>query len=269
MRAWYCWTGAPPLDELLRAIARREFGAGAEDDVLEAWKRFSEAIREFPDTGPNWGTNNAVASPFFFQKPKPRAVTYENSWTDPDLWSRQADLNPYWPYVPRRLILWPDFTNRVNAAERYPRFFSLPVFQKYLALSADRMERGLEAYRRAALRAPAGKQYRAFREVLLAEQLQRMMRSEHALLEFEDLRFRFHTTSDRGAKRRLLDRMTAILEEELVRTKASWETARRDSRLGYEWEQDYVYTPETIEEKFQLLESTLREHLPAARNQLE
>lgn len=268
VRAWYCWTEAPPLEDLLRAIARREFGAGSEDDVLAAWQHFSEAIRQFPDTGPNWGTNNAVASPFFFEKPKPRAVTFENSWTDQELWSRQSSVNPYWPYVPRRLFLWPDFTNRVNVAERYPRFFSLPVFLKYLALSADRMERGLQVYRRAALHAPAHKQYQAFREVLLAEQIQRMMRSEHALLEFENLRFQFHTITRREQKMRILDRMEAILEEELARTEASWETARRDSRLGYEWEQDYIYTPETIQEKLRLLEITLREQLPAARRRL-
>lgn len=115
-------------------------------------------------------------------------------------------MNPYWPYVPRRLILWPDFTNKVNAAERYVRPFSLPVFQKYLRLAAEEMEKGLKDYRRAALAAPLGKQPGAFREVLLAEQLQRMMRSEHALLEFEDLRLRIETKGGAG-----VERLAAIL----------------------------------------------------------
>ena len=39
--------------------------------------------------------------------------------------------------------------------------------------------------------------------------------------------------------------MTRILKEEMARTIDSLETARRDSRLGYEWEQDYIYTPDT------------------------
>ena len=47
-------------------------------------------------------------------------------------------------------------------------FFSIPVFQKHLLLAADRMERGLQSYRQAALRAPAAKQKPACREVLLA-----------------------------------------------------------------------------------------------------
>jgi len=268
IRAWDSWSEAPPIDELLRSVARRDFGPGSEAKVLAAWKSFSEASRLVPDTGPNWGTCNAVAAPFFFQKPKPRAMTLEHSWNDQRLWSRESQLNAYWPYVPARLFLWPDFSNRINVAERYVKPFSLPVFQKYLLLAADKMEEGLKSYREAALRAPSRKQAGAFREVLLAEQLQRMMRSEHALLEFEDLRYRLGNSRDSAGALDLLDRMEAILKAELIRTGASWETARRDSRLGYEWEQDYIYTPETINEKRKLLRLVLNEQFPARRWEL-
>ncbi len=268
MRAWYSWSDAPPLDELLRSIARREFGPGSEPLVLKAWDYFSQAIRLVPDTGPNMGTNNAVAAPLFFEKPAPRAMTLDHSWEDPQAWSRTSQLNPYWPYVPSRLILFPDFTNRVNVAERYARPFSLPVFNKYLSLAADRMETGLESYRQAALRAPDAKQRTAFREVLLAEQMQRMMRSDRAVLEFEDLRFSLAKVApaERGA---ILDRMTAILREETERTRHSLETARHDSRLGYEWEQDYIYTPDTIRQKLELLNRTLNVEIPAYRKRLK
>ena len=195
-----------------------------------------------PDTGPTWGTNNAVATPLFFERPEtPRIVSFEHSWIDQDKWSQVCRVNPYWPYTPAEFILYPDFTNQVNVAERYVRPFTLPVFQKYLLLAADEMEKGLESYRAAALAAPASRQKGAFREVLLAEQLQRMIRSEHAVLEFEDLRFRL-ANNDPSERLRMLDRMTEILKDEIVRTQASLETARRDSRLGYEWEQDYLST---------------------------
>jgi hypothetical protein len=267
MRAWYAWSDAPPLDDLLRRIARREFGAGNEDAVLAAWKHFSAAIQVYPDTGPNWGSCNALASPLFFAKPKPRAMTVAHSWTDQGLWSRESQLNPYWPYVPARLFFWPDFSNRHNAAQSYIGFFTVPVFQKYLTLAADRMEEGLQSYRRASLAAPASKQTGALREVLLAEQLQRMMRSEHAIIEFEGLRLSLARSVDAAEKRELLRKMTALLQEERDRTRSSWETARRDSRLGYEWEQDYIYTPDTIEEKLKLLDETLNCQIPAYRQQ--
>lgn len=266
VRAWHSWTEAPGLEDLLGNIARREFGSGSE--VLEAWRNFSSAIQVYPDTGPNWGSNNAVAAPIFFEKPRPRAMTLRYSWSDQELWSRESQLNPYWPFVPRRLFLWPDFDNKVNAAERYVRPFSLPVFQKYLNLAADRMEKGLEHYRRAALSAPDWKRKDAFREVLLAEQIQRMMRSEQALLEFEDLRFRLARSQNPGEQGGFLDRMTSILKEETVRTEAALETARRDSRLGYEWEQDYIYTPYTLEEKLAVLRTGLVDQIPAYRRSL-
>ena len=265
LRAWYSWSEAPPLDELLRAIARREFGPGSEKTALEAWDRFSRAIRLVPDTGPNMGTTNSIGSAFFFEKPQPRAMTVEHSWTDQQRWIREAYINPYWPYAPARVIVWPDFTNQVNVAARYAQPFSLPVFNKYLLLAADEMEAGLKSYRQAALKAPERKRYGAFREVLLAEQLQRMMRSDQAILEFEDLRFNLAKTSERAERARMLGRMSAILKDEIARTQASLETQRRDSRLGYEWEQDYFYTPYVLEEKLKLLRVTLDEQVPAYR----
>jgi hypothetical protein len=57
--------------------------------------------------------------------------------------------------------------------------------------------------------------------------------------------------------------MTVIIQEEIPRTRAALETARRDSRLGYEWEQDYIYWPEVIEKKLQMLKITLNDEIPA------
>ncbi len=268
LRGWTSWSDAPPLDTLLRQIARREFGLHAEAQVLSAWDHFSRAIRLVPDTG--WGTMgtcNAVAAPLFFSLPEPRTLTYLHSFWDQEAMLKDADINPYWPYVPTRFILFPDFTNRVNKAEAYAKPFTLPVFTKYLLAAADEMEKGLESYRAAALQAPAAKKLHAFREVLLAEQLERMMRSEVAVLQFEDLRFHLAQATLGAEQARLLDQMTALLKDEIPRTEAARETARRDSRLGYEWEQDYLYSPKIMEEKLKLLRKTLRDEIPAYRRE--
>jgi hypothetical protein len=144
---------------------------------------------------------------------------------------------------------------------------SLRVFNKYLLKAADEMGKGLESYRMAALKTPASKRPQALREVLLAEQIERMMRSNKAVLEFEDLRFHLAKTDAPEEQKRILDRMTNILKEELPRTNEALETARRDSRLGYEWEEDYIYWPETLEKKIELLKKTLNEQIPAYRRQ--
>jgi hypothetical protein len=266
IRAWYSWTDAPPLDDLLRQVARSEFGSGSEEAVLAAWKHFSDAIRLVPDTGPNMGTTNSIGSPFFFDEPQPRTMTVEHSWAIAGVRGGGVPINYYWPFAPRRVILNPDFSNRINVAEQYARPFTLPVFNKYLLLAAGEMEKGLERYRTAALAAPAEKRRTAYREVLLAEQIERMMRSDEAILEFEDLRFRLHHAPDQAEKQHMLDRMTVILSDEIARTQSAFETARRDSRLGYEWEQDYFYTPHVLEEKLAQLREVLDRELPAYRS---
>ncbi|MGA2072699.1 MAG: hypothetical protein ABSH52_04280 [Terriglobia bacterium] len=98
----------------------------------------------------------------------------------------------------------------------------------------------------------------------MAEQIERMTRSNHAILEFEDLRFRLNT-SESGQQKEIPEQVATILRDEINRTAASLKTARRDSRLGYEWETDYFYTPEGLEEKLRLLKLTLDVQIPVYR----
>ncbi len=280
LRAWACWTGAPPFEELLGAHAARYFGTTNRDRVLQAWKHFSEAIRLVPDTGPNFGTNNAVGNPIFLQEPPLRTVTFQYSWTDFDKWKGYlgAQINPCWPFTVTRMVFYPDFTNQTNAAENYARGATgvvvgpetklLPVFLKYLRRAADQMERGLKLYRAAALESPEAKREQAVREVVVAEQLQRMMQSDAAILEFEDLRLQQEAEQDPGKATALLDRMEALLREEIERTDLALLAASRDSRLGFQFEQDYVYTPYSLREKLELLRETLDTQMPERRQNL-
>jgi hypothetical protein len=280
LRAWYCWSNAPPLDELLGAMAARDFGAAGKDAVLKAWNLFSQAIRLVPDTGPTMGTSNAVGNPLFFQQAPARTATFKHSWTDEDQWMGYlgGEINPYWPFTVSRLVFYPDFTNQTNKAERYARDVSgieatgnvqvLPVFLKHLRLAADRMGEGLTLYRAAALDSPASKRQSALREVILAEQIQRMLLSNHAILEFEDLRLQLATNQAGQEAATILDRMERIVREELARTELSLLAATRDSRLGFQFECDYVYTPYSLREKLRSLHDTLETQMAEQRNKM-
>lgn len=277
LRAWTCWTDAPPFDDVLGAIASRIFGADSREDVLKAWDHFSSAIRLVPDTGPRMGTNGAIGNPLFFEEPPARAATYNYSWSNkgPEAGYLGNGLIPYWPFTIFYLVFCPDFTNRTNRAETYARTASgvqppeevnvLPTFLKYLHNAVAEMEKGLVLYRAAALRSPQQKRVEAMREVVVAEQLQRMMLSNHAILSFEDLRMQFVTEANAERAKDLLDRMESILRDEIVRTEQSLVAASRDSRLGFQFEQDYVYTPYSLREKLRVLRDTLERQLPEAR----
>ncbi|MFO7975356.1 MAG: hypothetical protein R6V12_12055, partial [Candidatus Hydrogenedentota bacterium] len=281
LRAWTCWSDAPAFEELLGAVAARTFGVGQKEMVLKAWEHFSEAIRLMPDTGPNMGTNNAIGNPLFFQEPPIRTATFTHSWKDHKKWTGYSGsmLNPYWPFTVSRMVFYPDFTNRTNRAERYARRATgvvvepetrvLPVFLKYLRKASEHMEEGLKLYRTAALASPESKRQQAVREVVVAEHIQRMMQSNCAVLEFEDLRLELVEEEDPGKARAILDKMKAILREEIARTERSLLAASHDSRLGFQSEQDYVYTPYSLREKLESLHETLEKHVPEYREQLE
>jgi hypothetical protein len=277
LRAWYCWSDAPPLEELLGAIAARTFGPGGKEPVLKAWNLFSQAIRLVPDTGPTMGTSNSIGNPLFFQEPPARTVTFKYSWTDEDMWMGYmgGEINPHWPFTVSRLVFYPDFTNQTNRAEQYARGATgvqvgkevavLPIFLKYLRLAGDRLGEGLDLYRAAALRSPPSKRDGALREVVVAEQVQRMLLSNHAILEFEDLRLKLAAEPKTQEATTLLDRMETILREEIARTKLSLLAATRDSRLGFQFETDYVYTPYSLREKLESLRDTLERQLAQRR----
>ena len=280
LRAWSCWSAALPLTELLGAFAARDFGTGGREKVLKAWDHFSQAIRLVPDTGPNMGTNSSVGNPLFFAEPPARTVTFKHSWTDHDQWLGYfgGSIVPYWPFTVFYLVFCPDFSNRTNRAEEYARGVSgvdvsagtavLPVFLEALRLASEQMELGLRLYRAAALESPPAKRQRAVREVLIAEQVQRLLQSDAAILEFEDLRLQ-QTAAAGPLALALLDRMEAILHQELKRTQLALQAATHDSRLGFQLEQDYVYTPYSLREKLAILRETLKQQLPAARRRAE
>jgi hypothetical protein len=272
LRAWTCWSDAPSKDELLAMAAAAIFGEQQKDLVLAAWDHFSKAIRLVPDTGPNMGTNNAIGNPLFFEEPPLRTLTYHHSWEDP---SKVQHVNPYWPFTVSRMVFYPDFSNKVNKAELYARSATgvevrndtpvLPVFLKYLQRAADEMEEGLKLYRKAALASPEAGRAEAVKEVIVAEQMQRMMLSDHAVLQFEDLRLRWAKEQNAEKKKAILDQMEAVAREELARTELSLLAATRDSRMGFQFEQDYVYTPYSLGEKINVLKDTLHKQIPTAR----
>jgi len=274
IRAWTCWSNGPSRDELFEKMASSMFGSENRELVLKAWDHFSKAIRYVPDTGPNMGTNGAIGNPLFFRKPPLRGVTFDHSWWDANLQACQT-VNPYWPFTISRMVFFPDFSNKTNKAENYARSATgiqvsrnvklLPVFLKYLKLAIDEMEEGLKFYREAALKSNEQKRKNAVHEVIVAEQMQRMMQSDHAILEFEDHRLQLAREKNANKFDHILDKMENILRKEIVRTELSLLAASRDSRLGFQHEQDYVYTPFSLEEKIRVMRETLEKHIPQAR----
>jgi hypothetical protein len=95
-----------------------------------------------------------------------------------------------------------------------------------------------------------------------------MLCSLDAILDFEQQRLELAKSTDRVAAEHLLDQLTAIAEDEIHRTQRSLRLTELDSRLGYQMEMDYVYSPMVLEEKLQLLQRTVAREIPAYRRKL-
>jgi len=141
----------------------------------------------------------------------------------------------------------------------------LPVFLKYLRLTTDKLGEGLALYRAAAMASPEAKRAGALREVIIAEQHHRMLLSSQAILTFEDMRLQLAAETDPAEAAALLGAMEAILREEIDRTEIALIAMRHDSRLGFQFECDYVYSPYSLGEKLEVLRDTLDRQLPAYR----
>ena len=226
------------------------------------------------------GTSNSIGNPLFFREPVARTATFRYSWTDQEAWTGYlgGELNPFWPYTVSRLVFYPDFTNQVNKAEEYARSKSgvivekedavLPAFLMRLRQASGLIEEGLIHYRDAALESPESKRIQALKEVIIAEQLLRTLQSNHAILEFEDLRLQFVKEKDQDKAGNILDIMEGILRDEIDRTELSLLAVTRDSRLGFQQECDYVYTPYSLKEKLGVLQETLDTLIPSAREKM-
>ena len=61
--------------------------------------------------------------------------------------------------------------------------------------------------------------------------------------------------------------MTEIIRSEIARTERALLAMNHDSRIGFQYEVDYVYTPYSMQEKLRVLQDTLDRQLPSYRAQ--
>ena len=151
LRAWYSWSDAPPIASCC-GIARREFGAGSEELVLKAWEQFSGRSAGFRIRAPPWAPTVQLRSLLFRETQTGAYANARTFMAGSGPLDGGTGINPYWPYVLPLVSALAGLQRYKQTWRRdYARPFSLAVFNKYLLLAADEMQKGLESYRRAAL----------------------------------------------------------------------------------------------------------------------
>jgi hypothetical protein len=236
---WHIWSQPPDPSDLLGRLARRDFGPGAEAHALRAWKLFSEAIRQYPFSGPMamGVVQKGPAHPLFFDPNYRPAHGAGRQFTNDLNWTR-----PWGPELTVR-----QFTEM-------ERLWS----------------RGVAELERAVNEAAPGLRPNARRELGVAQALLACIRSVIHVGRFYKLRDRLY----QGGDPKVLDEMVSVARAELENAQRALPAVCADSRLGYanSGKNDQtgvpragIYSPGSIEKKMAQLRRLLDHDIPQYR----
>jgi hypothetical protein len=237
---WLSYTNSPAPEELLRSIARRDFGAGQEDLVVGAWADFSEAIWHYPFYyNLSYTMNAGYAQPF---------------WLDP----KAKNPRPW-----RR-----GFVNSLQAMSMAPTGQgpgSGPENRARMAKLYEHWSAGLQKLRQAADAAPPCVKAEAESQWRTARSFGDKAEVTLRLVRWLDARDRFYAAKDRADAAAALDDLERTGREELTAARTALPLYLRDSRMGHLNHGRGCFTAGTIEWKIGLLDRTLAEELPKLR----
>jgi hypothetical protein len=237
---WLSYTNAPAADDLLAAIARRDFGPGGSRAAVEAWSKFSQAIWHYPFYfGLSYTMNAGLAQPFWLN---PRAV-------NPRPWRR-------------------GFVNSLKTMQLSDSGLGAGSGREN-RLRLGELQRGWQAglvdLRKAVDAAPPCARQRASDHWHDARSFGDKVDMTVRLVRWFDARDKLQQAHDPRTAGAALDELEAVGREELAADKAATEMYLRDSRLGYLNHGRGCFTAMSILAKIDTLEKTLREDLPTLR----
>jgi hypothetical protein len=230
----------PPGNDVLRDLARMNYGDAAEPLVLQAWQRFSGGIRRFPYSdavsrlpGP---LQKGPSHPLFLD-PAVKGFGAWRSWQNDLGWTR--------PWGPE-------------------------IAAKYLAIVRDRYREGAEDLRRAVEKTDEAGQREALRgEWRIARAIEASLTTTLHLIEWIPVRDRFAAVRDASERRQLAARLRDIAERERANAEEILPLLEKDSRIGYASEGGGVlrgglFTPDLVRWKIGQLDDVLQRQLPEA-----
>ncbi|HLJ17658.1 MAG TPA: hypothetical protein VKV15_24390 [Bryobacteraceae bacterium] len=240
---WNIWEYSEDAETTLRRIATRDFGEAASGYALRAWRLFSDAIQQYPFSGPMamGVVQKGPAHPLFFDpnyRPRHgsgRQFKNDLTWTRP--WGPELAISQ----MEKMERLWTLGFDELLQAER-------------AADPADRPE--------------------VHRELGVAAALLACIRSTAHVGRFYMLREQLQAATDKKKARDLLDSMIRVAQAEIRNAREALPYVRADSRLGYansgKGDQSGVsragiYSPGSIEKKIAQVERMLHEEIPAYR----
>lgn len=243
------WTPSPPPEEMLAAIAKRDFSSEAGPLVLEAWRYWSEGIRHYiPTDEDQYGPFRVGPSyPMVFR----RGVQMQASWHA--MFGNQIVLTNYSPGEGSRQSLG---ISRVDVEIR--------SLQRML----DCMQQGNACLENAIRLTPDHKQEDGMRMLGLGRFIANAVKTTIHIKQWWKLKMRLFNEPQVTAAHEILCEMERLAELEIANSEDTIPLVDADSRLGWEPSMDYMTDSDHIRWKINQVRSVLENEFSDYRKSL-
>jgi hypothetical protein len=244
------WSPSEPIERAAAAIARRDFGPAAAPLVVEAWRDWSEATRDYVPT------NEDQYGPFRIGPAYPM------------LFQRLAELPETWHATLGRRIVNVDYRPH-EGARQSPGPSRFPVEIRALERMAERWQQGLERLERALEQTPARKRPALGEMIGLGRFILHSIRTTIHMKQWWLLKQELWCEPDPVRAGEILDRMVALAEIEIANAEATIPLVEADSRLGWEPTMEYMADRAHLEWKIAVTRRAIEHEIPGYRQSLE
>ncbi|MBO9604559.1 MAG: hypothetical protein J7639_01335 [Paenibacillaceae bacterium] len=246
---WSYWSPSPRPEELYEAIARRDYGAAAAPPALDAWRHWSEAIRDYvPTNEDQYGPFRVGPSyPLVFRQ----AVKLPEAWHA--LWGNLIVLTDYKPLEDPR---------------QSPGAARVAVELRALERMLARWQTGNECLEQALPLVPARKLPEARRLLGMNRFIVLTIRTTLHAKRWWLLKMRLGLEPDPVQAGALLDEMARLAAAEIANAEAAIPLVQADSRLGWEPSMDYMTDAAHLRWKIEQVQAVLEVEFPQYRKSL-
>ena len=236
--------GETDINALLKKVASRDYGAEVADDIVKAWKIWSDSMEYYVGTnedqyGP-WRTGPSY--PFIFQPNISRTMT-----------SKEIKFPCTAPGIIKTVYTPYENENQTPGPIRNP------IEIKRLKIMLKMWNEGLALIENALDRVPEKKRIEADRLYALGKFISCSINTTINMKRWWVANLQLQTTCEKEPMLRKLDEIEAIAAEEIANVNACFDAVRTDSRIGWEASMDYVCDEWHLDWKLRQMQCALRE----------
>lgn len=252
---WAYWKPSPPAGELMRAIARRDYGQKAAAYVIAAWKEWSEAIRHYiPTNEDQYGPFRVGPSyPLIFHPNLNRFFA-----------SKQLAIPASWhAWFGSRVVF--SFYNILDDSRQSPGGVRIDVEIKSLGKMLTLWQKGIAYLEKALPLMPEHKRPAGEHLLNLGRFMKNCIITVINVKHWWKLNQRLLVAARPNGIRKLLAEIETLARKEIANAEETIPLVEKDSRLGWEPSMDYMTDAGHLRWKIAQVQAVLDCELPEYR----